>query len=431
MTGGASPFATGTAAGPSELPRPEGNGFGIENLPFGVARLPDGSVACVSALDASVIDLARLARAGLLSAPGLPDGVFEDGSLNRFLACGRDVSEGVRRAVARMVHEGERELGRAFVPVAQVELLAPVAVGDFVDFSASIHHATRVGRLLRPDGEPLPPQWRHMPVGYHGRAGSVVASGTAVTRPHGQRPSGAGEPVLAPTAALDFEAEVGFVVGAGSAPGARVATAAFADHVAGVVLVNDWSARDVQAYESRPLGPFLGKSFATSVSPWLVTLEALEPYRVPGPVQDPEAPAYLRTDGPAAYDLHVEVAIESGAMRDAGIAPVRVSAAAFAAMYWTGPQLLAHATVNGARVRPGDLVASGTVSGPDAGSEACLLELTHAGERPLSLPDGSTRAYLEDGDTVVVRGWAGGEGRPLVSLGEVTGTVLPAQPMEV
>lgn len=421
MTGGDRPFAVGGAQG----------GFGLENLPFGVARLPDGTVACVSALDTSVIDLARLARAGLLSLPWVPDDVFEDDSLNRFLSCGRTAWEGVRRAVARMVVGGERELSRAFVPRARVELLAPMAVGDFVDFSASIHHATRVGRLLRPEGDPLPPQWRHMPVGYHGRAGSVVPSGTAVRRPHGQRAGAGAEPVVAPTAALDFEAEVGFVVGAGSPPGDRVATAAFADHVAGVVLVNDWSARDVQAYESRPLGPFLGKSFATSVSPWLVTLDALAPYRVPGPPQDPEPPAYLRTAGPAAYDLRVEVTLQSEEMRARGLEPVRISAASFAAMYWTGPQLLAHTTVNGARVRAGDLLASGTVSGPDAGSEACLLEASEAGERPLSLPDGSMRTYLEDGDTVVVRAWAGGDGRPLLSLGEVTGTVFPARPMEV
>ncbi len=418
---------TGAADGPES----EGNGFGLENLPFGVARLPDGSVTCVSALDTSVIDLARLGRAGLLWVHGLPEDVFEDGSLNRFLACGRTALEGVRGRIARMVQTGERELGRAFVPVSQVELLAPVAAGDFVDFSASIHHATRVGRLLRPDGDPLPPQWRHMPVGYHGRAGSMVASGMGVTRPHGQRPTGDGGPVLAPTEALDFEAEIGFVVGCGSTPGRPVPTAAFADHVAGVVLVNDWSARDVQAYESRPLGPFLGKSFATSMSPWLVTLGALEPYQVPGPVQDPEPPPYLRTEGPAAYDLRLEVTLQSETMRAEGMAPVQVGAADFAAMYWTGPQLLAHVTVNGARIRPGDVVASGTVSGPDAGSEACLLELTEAGKQPLSLPDGSTRSYLEDGDTVVVRGWAGGDGRPLLSLGEVSGTVVPARPMEV
>lgn len=402
-------------------------GFGVENLPYGVARLPDGSTACVSALGASVIDVARLARAGLVAVPGLSEGVLEDGSLNRFLACGRAVWEGVRRSIAAMVRDGHPGLAHTFVPRREVELLAPVAVGDFVDFSASIHHATRVGRLLRPGADPLPPQWRRMPVGYHGRAGSVFVSGTGVVRPHGQVHEPGGEPALRPTGALDLEAEVGFVVGSGSDPGTPVPIGAFAEHVAGVVLVNDWSARDVQVYESRPLGPLLGKSFATSVSPWLVTVDALDPYRVDGPAQDPPPAPYLATAGPAAYDVHIEVTLESEAMRAAGLAPVRISCSEFAAMYWTAPQLLAHATVNGARIRPGDLFASGTVSGPSPGSEACLLELTDAGERPLSLPDGSTRGYLEDGDTVVIRGWAGGDGRPLVSLGEVTGTVLPAR----
>lgn len=406
-------------------------GFGVENLPFGVARLPDGSTGCVTALDDRVIDLSALARRGLPGVAGLVDGVFEDDSLNRFLACGRAVWEGARRAVAEMVRDGHAAVAAAAVPVTEVELLRPVAVGDFVDFSASIHHARRVGRLLRPEGDPLPPQWRHMPVGYHAQAGSLVASGTGVARPHGPVPCGEGGPALAPTAALDFEAEVGFVVGAGSGPGEPITAGAFADHVAGVVLVNDWSARDVQAYESRPLGPFLGKSFATSVSPWLVTLDALEPYRVAGPPQDPSPPPYLRTDGPAAYDLQVEVTFQSEAMRAAGLAPVRLSCGAFADMYWTGPQLLAHATVNGAPTRAGDLFASGTVSGPMPGSEGCLLELTEGGGRPLSLPDGTSRSYLDDGDTVVVRAWAGGHGRPVISLGEVTGTVVPARAMEV
>ena len=408
-----------------------GPGFDVANLPYGVARLPDGTIGCVSALGSHVIDLARLVRSGALGAPGLAEGVFEDATLNRFLGGGRRAWVGVRQALARLMEEGSRALAGACLPGHAVELLAPVAVGDFVDFSASVHHATRVGRLLRPEGDPLPPQWRRMPVGYQGRAGSIVASGTGVVRPCGQVPKGDGDSVLAPTAALDFEAEVGFVVGAGSAAGDRVPTEAFADHVAGVVLVNDWSARDVQAYESRPLGPFLGKSFATSVSPWLVTLDALEPYRVAGPIQDPAPAAYLATAGAAAYDLRVEVTLQSESMRERGMGPMRLSYASFADMYWTGPQLLAHGTVNGATIRPGDLFASGTVSGSAPGTEACLLELTQAGERPLTLPDGSTRAYLEDGDTVVVRAWAGGDGRPLVSLGEVSGTVLPTRDQEV
>ncbi|HVM02722.1 MAG TPA: fumarylacetoacetate hydrolase family protein, partial [Acidimicrobiales bacterium] len=269
------------------------------------------------------------------------------------------------------------------------------------------------------------------PLGYSGRASSVVASGTGVTRPWGVVPGPGGAPVAAPTAALDFEAEIGFVVAAATAHGQRLPTGAFADAVAGVVVVNDWSARDVQAHESAPLGPFLGKSFATSVSPWLVSLDALEPYRVPAPSQDPPPAPHLATAGDWAYDLRLEVGLQSAGMRARGEPAAVVSRPSFAGMYWTGPQLLAHATVNGAAVRPGDLIGSGTVSGPGPGSEGCLLELTDGGRRPLALPDGTRRAWLEDGDAVVVRARAGGGGRPLVSLGEVAGTVVPARPLEV
>ena len=408
-----------------------GSGFGVENVPLGVARLLDGSTAVVTRVGESVVVLASLASDRLLAVPGLDPSVLADGSLNRLLASGRPVWSGVRRRVAELAAEEHPALGKASVGLDEVELLAPVAVGDFVDFSASIHHATRVGRLFRPGGDPLRPGWRRMPLGYSGRASSVVASGTAVTRPYGQVPVLDGEPELRPTAALDFEAEVGFVVAATTAHGDRVGTADFADAVAGVVLVNDWSARDVQAHETQPLGPFLGKSFATSVSPWLVTLDALEPYRVAGPRQDPPPPAYLATTGEWAYDLRLEVTLETASMRAAGLPPAVVARSAFAGMYWTGPQLLAHATVNGAAVRPGDVLGSGTVSGPEPGSEGCLLERTEGGRRPLTLPDGTTRTYLDDGDTVVVRAWAGGGGRPLIALGEVAGTVAPARPLEV
>ena len=408
-----------------------GAGFGVENLPFGVARLPDGAVGCASALDGSVIDLAHLARAGLLAVDGLEEGVLEQPSLNPLLACGRPVWEGVRRRLAALARERHPGLGEALVDPAAVDMLAPVAVGDVIDFSASIHHATNMGRLFRPGTDPLPPSWRQMPRGYSGRASSVVASGTDVTRPHGMIPEAGGRATARPSAALDFEAEVGFVVAAATAHGERVPTAAFGDHVAGVVLVNDWSARDVQAHESVPLGPFLGKSFATSVSPWLVTLDALEPYRVAAPAQEPPPPPHLATAGPTAYGIELEVTLQSQEMATRGMPEVTLARTCFAGMYWTGPQLLAHATLNGAALRPGDLVASGTVSGPEPGTEGCLLELAWAGDRPVPLPDGTSRARLEDGDTLTIRGWAGGGGRSLIALGEVTGTVLPARPPEV
>ncbi|MGH9177737.1 MAG: fumarylacetoacetase [Acidimicrobiales bacterium] len=406
------------------------NGFGIDNLPFGVGRLPGGRASCLSALGHDVVDLAALARAGRLDVDGLGPGVLDAAALNPFLACGRPVWSAVRARLAELVEGDDEGLAAALVPAEQVVLLAPVAVGDFLDFNASLHHATTMGRMLRPDGPAVAPHWRRMPLGYTGRASSVVVSGTPVRRPCGQVPVD-GSSELRPTAALDLEAEVGAVIGVGSRLGEAVTTGAAAEHVAGLVLVNDWSARDVQAHESQPLGPFLGKSFATSVSPWLVTLDALAPFRVPAPPQDPAPAAYLATEGDWAYDVRLEVALQTEAMRVAGRPPAPVSISSLAVLYWTVPQLVAHATVNGAPLRTGDLLGTGTVSGPAPASAGSLMELSWGGRRPLTLPDGSTRTFLEDGDTVVIQGWAGGDGRPLVSLGEVAGTVLPARTPEV
>jgi fumarylacetoacetase len=409
------------------------SGFGIENLPYGVARMPDGVVTCVSALGEDVLDLAALAHSGAFRLPG-PAGlpvapeVFEQPTLNRFLSCGRPAWKGVRRRLADLITDEDPRLAAALVPRDEVELRLPVAVADFVDFYSSLHHATNMGRLFRPGTDPLPPTWRRQPLGYHGRAGSIAVSGAGVVRPHGQAGPDGG---LRPTAGLDFEAEVGFVIGTGSRLGHPVPAAEFRQHVAGLLLVNDWSARDVQAFESQPLGPFLGKSFATSVSPWLVTLDALEPYRVDPPRQNPVPAPYLAPGHCSAYDLHLEVALQTSAMRASGAAPLTIARTRFADLYWTIPQLLAHATVNGAPLRTGDLFASGTVSGPVAGTEGSLMELAWNGARPLCLPDGSTRTYLEDGDTVILRGWAAGDGRPRLSLGEVRGTVLPARRLEV
>ncbi|MGH9225625.1 MAG: fumarylacetoacetate hydrolase family protein [Acidimicrobiales bacterium] len=378
------------------------DGFGRENLPYGVARLPGGGATCVSALDGDVIDLAALASAGAFDViAGLVPGVLAQPSLNRFLACGRAVWSGVRTRLGEMIDAGDRLVATTRTPVTDVELALPVEVGDFVDFSASLHHAVNMARIFRPGTGPLRENWRDFPRGYHGRTGSIVASGTGVTRPHGRVRTG-----VRPTAALDIEAEVGFVVGAGNVLGEPIPEAAAADHVAGLVLVNDWSARDIQLVESEPLGPFLAKSFATSVSPWLVTLDALAPYRVPGG---------------GGYDIQIELQLNG----------VTISCPRFSTMYWSIPQLLAHATLNGAATRPGDLFGCGTTSGPDPWTEGSLIELTWDGEHPLRLPDGTSRAYLQDGDTVTLRGWAGGDGRPLVSLGDVTGTVLPARTLEV
>ncbi len=352
-------------------------GFGVENLPYGVARWGDGRTGCVSALDDRVIDLAALAGAGGLH--GVPAEVFDATSLNRFLALGRGAWAGVRSELAGLAAQGDERLAAASAPMGSVELLLPVAVGDFVDFSASLHHATNMARLLRPDSPPPGDEWKRFPRGFHGRAGSVVVSGTPFRRPHG--PAGV-------TAALDIEAELAFVIGAGNRMGEPIPAPAMRDHVAGVLLLLDWSARDIQAAEQHPLGPFLSKSFATSVSPWLVSLDAVDPTAI-----------------------ELEVLLQA----------TTVSRPPVSTMYWSIADLLAHATLNGAPTRPGDLFGCGTVSGPDEGTQGSLMELTSGGRRRLRLHDGSMRTYLEDGDTVVIRGIAGE-----VSLGEVAGRVLPA-----
>jgi fumarylacetoacetase len=322
-------------------------------------------------------------------------------------------------------------------------MLLPVRVGDYVDGYGGIHHAVNMGRIFRPDTEPLAPNWRHMPVAYHGRAGTVVVSGTPIARPRGQVADGAGA-VLAPTARLDVELEVGMVVGIGNAPGCPVDVSHALDHIFGLVLLNDWSARDVQAFESQPLGPFLGKSFATSVSAWVVPLDAVRPFLVAGLTahQDPEPPSYLQPAEPAVPDLHLQVLLSTAAMARAGSAPAVISEVRFAeAMYWSMAQQLAHATVNGASTRPGDLFGSGTASGPDPRTNGgSLLELTWGGRDPLELPGGELRTFLEDGDTVTLRGWGGcgAEDAAMaptadvgvehrIALGEVTGTVVPVR----
>jgi fumarylacetoacetase len=304
-------------------------------------------------------------------------------------------------------------VGDHALPLSDVRALLPFTVGDYVDFYSSRYHAENVGRMLRPDSEPLLPNWTHLPVGYHGRAGTVVVSGTEIVRPHGQRRGSSG-PQFGPTALLDVEAEVGFVCGGPVAR--RVPTSATAEHIFGVALVNDWSARDIQGWEYQPLGPFLGKSFATSISAWITPLDALAAARIPVP--GPEHPLeYLVEDEPWGFDLRLEVAWNGTV----------VSRPKFADMFYSCAQQLAHMTVNGATVRPGDLFASGTVSGPERDQRGCFLELSWAGREPVTLADGGTRTFLEDGDTVVITATAPGEGGSTVGLAEVAGTVAPAE----
>jgi fumarylacetoacetase len=348
--------------------------------------------------------------------------VFARDSLNDFLALGRSAWHAVRVQLQRSVEHGiDDEL---LVPQRELSMRMPVAVGDYVDMYAGIHHATNLGRLFRPDGEPLLANWRHIPVGYHGRAGSIVVSGTDVRRPCGHVVV-EHEVRWQPSERLDIELEVGFVVGTPSRQGTPIAIESVADHIFGFVLVNDWSARDIQSFEYQPLGPFLGKSFATSVSPWLVPLDALAPALVPGlPVrQSPRPAAHLCTDTPWVPPLHLEVALQTAAMEE----PQVVSRVDLAdGLYWSPAQQLAHLTSNGAAVRTGDLIASGTISGPDDRTQAgSLIELTRGGTEPLQLASGETRTFLEDGDRVVLRGWCG-EGPDRVEFGEVAGTIRAA-----
>ncbi|WP_285568320.1 fumarylacetoacetase [Actinoallomurus iriomotensis] len=395
------------------VPVPEGSGFGVHNLPYGVfsqrGELPRVGVA----IGEQVLDLAELASSGLLADRRW----FAAGSLNAFMAAGRAVWQPTRdRVITLLTDMSYRdEVEPALYPMSDVELHMPFEVADYVDFYSSREHATNLGRILRPGGEPLLPNWTRLPVGYHGRAGTVVPSGTPIVRPRGQR-KGEPEPVFGPTAKLDVEAEVGFVIGVPSALGRPVSTGAFRDHVFGFVLVNDWSARDIQAWEYQPLGPFLAKSFATSVSPWVVPVDALGAARVRPPEQDPEPLPYLRCDEPWGLDLTLRIELNGQV----------VSRPPFAGMYWTAPQQLAHATANGAALRTGDLMASGTVSGPRREQRGSLIELTWNGTEPLELPDGTKRVFLEDGDTVRVTATAPSPDVDPIGFGDVIGTVYPS-----
>ena len=402
-----------SASGPWP-PVPDGHPFGLANLPFGVFSHPTAGAGVRRigvAVGEQVLDL----------APVLDDAVFAASTLDAFLARGRATWSETRARITELLSDARYQgaVSPHLLPASEATLHLPCTVADYVDFYCSLDHASNVGRIFRPDAEPLLPNWRHLPVGYHGRAGTVVVSGTPVVRPCGQRrPPGSDGPVYGPSVRLDIEAEVGFVVGVGSPLGEPVPIDAFADHVFGVVLLNDWSARDIQAWEYQPLGPFLGKSFATSISPWVVPLEALAAARVDGPAQDPAPLPYLRRREPWGLDLEIEVALNGEA----------VSRPPFATMYWTADQMLAHLTVNGASTRTGDLFASGTVSGPEPDQRGSLIELTWNGTEPLTLADGTTRSFLEDGDTVTISATAPAAGGGRLSLGEVTGRIHPARP---
>jgi len=397
--------------------------FPIQNLPFGVFRRkgtnedPRGGVA----IGDQILDLAAV---GLKTGP----------NLNRLAAAGRPAWRQLRKVLSLALSDPAKakRFSKFLVPMKKAELFLPVHIGDYSDFYTGIHHALAVGRMFRPDN-PLLPNYKWVPIGYHGRASSVVVSGTPVVRPNGQtKAPEAAAPSVGPSRRLDFEVELGFVVGPGNRLGKLVSVKNALDHVFGVVLLNDWSARDIQAWEYQPLGPFLAKSFATTVSPWIVTLEALAPFRCaafPRVGEDPRPLPYL-TDAAdqraGGYAIGTEMFLGSAQMRAKKLAPVRLSKCSFRDAYWTLAQIVAHQTSNGCNLQPGDLLGSGTLSGTEPGTAGSLLELTQAGKQPLQLPGGETRAFLADGDELIQRGRCEAEGSVAIGFGEATGVVKPA-----
>ncbi len=397
-----------------------GSAYDADNLPYGVFAREGEEPRVGARIGDFVLDLAPVAAAEMLDVHA----VFDEPTLNEFLRQGRPVWDSIRAWLVGLVtDEAERELVEPYlVPLDEVELRMPFSVGDYVDFYASLDHASNIGRIFRPDQEPLLPNWRHLPVGYHGRGGTVVPSGTPVRRPNGQRLAPGADglrdgPVFGPSTRLDIEAELGFVVGSFSDLGTPIAASDFADHVFGVVGLNDWSARDIQAWEYVPLGPFLGKSFATTISAWVTPLAALDAAWTELPGQDPEPLPYLAPGATKGLDIEVEVVLNGEV----------ISRPPYSTMYWSPAQMLAHLTVNGASTRAGDLFASGTISGPEKDQRGSFLELSWGGREPFGVgADGGERTFLEDGDEVVLRYSAPGSGGGRIALGDVVGRIEPA-----
>ncbi|MEO8226174.1 MAG: fumarylacetoacetase [Gemmatimonadota bacterium] len=412
-----------------------GTDFPIQNLPFGVFRHPDRDerARVGVAIGDQIFDVAAARHAELLGGAVAPAAEACDApALNGLMALGRTHWSGLRHAVSRLLRTGSPMRDDLLVPMTRAEMLVPARVGDYSDFYASVHHATNVGSMFRPDN-PLLPNYKHVPIGYHGRASSIVATGTPVRRPAGQlKDAQADAPEFGPSRLLDYEMEVGCFVGRGNALGTPIPLAEIDEHIFGLCLVNDWSARDIQSWEYQPLGPFLAKNFATTVSPWVVTLEALAPFRTAAyrrPAGDPTPLPYLDGAGNrdcGGFDITLEVSIRSRRMRDAGEAPARLSRSTFSDMYWTLGQMLTHHASNGCNLRPGDLIASGTVSGAGRDERGCMLELTWRGAEPITLPDGDTRKFLQDGDEIIMRGSCERAGAVRIGFGECRGEVLPA-----
>ncbi len=410
----------------SWLPIPQDSDFPIQNLPFGIFKTRYLSPVAGVALGNTVIDLVYLHEHGFLDGLNLPAGVFNQPQLNNFFGLGRPAIRAVRNRISQLMRSGNDEMDAAsreiaLVPMAETRMMLPVSVPDYTDFYSSIEHATNVGTMFRDPQNALLPNWKHLPVGYHGRASSIVVSGTALHRPKGQiKPPDNPVPVYCPTQKLDFELEVAFVSCKNSELGKPVALRDAEECIAGLVLFNDWSARDIQQWEYVPLGPFLGKNFGSTMSPWVITLDALEPFRVAGPEQVPHVLPYLAFEGARNFDIRLEVLLETP-----GGANNEISRSNFKYLYWNMAQQLAHHTVNGCNIRVGDVFASGTISGPSPGSYGSLLELTWNGQRPLHLSNGELRTFLQDGDTIKFKGWAEAAG-VRIGFGPCEGKVLPA-----
>ena len=407
----------------------ENSDFPIQNIPFGVYRPKGGGdVHVATAIGDYVLDLAHLDDAGLFNGTEVEGTeVFHEPTLNALMSMGRKAWKDIRKAISGLLSEensnlrDNRELrDLALIPMKNVEMQLPVDIGDYTDFYSSKEHATNVGKMFRPDGEPLMPNWLHLPVAYHGRASSVVLSGTDIVRPKGQtKTPDAPAPSFGNSDRLDFELEMGVFIGTGNSLGEAVSVNTAEDHVFGLALVNDWSARDIQTWEYQPLGPFLAKNFATSISPWIITLEALEPFRCSGPKQDPKPLEYLRNTKDGTFDINLGIYLKTENMDSDQL----ISSSNYNYLYWNMNQQIAHHTVTGCNLRTGDLLASGTISGPKKNNRGSMLELSWLWTEPIKLSNGDERKSLEDGDTVTLRGWCQGDGYR-IGFGDCTGTIL-------
>jgi fumarylacetoacetase len=408
---------------------PKNSDFTIYNLPFGIFKNKRLSPRAGIAIGDKIVDLSILDQEGFFSDLFLPEGIFLSEALNDLIALGKTQTKKIRERVQELLLADNEKLrdhsirGKVMVNRKEAEMLLPVKIGDYTDFYSSMEHATNVGKMFRDPENALLPNWKHLPVGYHGRASSIIPSGVNIHRPKGQfKDPDMESPSFGPSRRMDFELELAFITGKSTKLGDSISTEEAEDYIFGFVLFNDWSARDIQAWEYVPLGPFLGKSFASSISPWVVTMEALDQFRLGGPTQDPEVLPYLKCETPHSFDINLEAYIQPEGVKQAS----RVCRSNFKYMYWNVAQQLAHHTVNGCNINVGDMMASGTISGPTEDSFGSMLELSWKGSKPIKLETGEERKFIEDGDTVILKGYAEKEG-VRVGFGEVRSKLLPAK----